>query len=212
MTNLSRLERLADETFHSVILEFDPGAPATYRKCVKTLEELERRIESSMVKSVAKRSLLVRVRTHLALMASEVSDHAEAERLTANVLEFASVDHPDFALNILIRTQTLHSLGRHEEESTEGLKYAESEGVTGHTLVYLLVELARRHPESIEWKDSLISRVKTYVSESPELAERLQHFPLSEKTQREYILAVNDANRRINFERTARILGEVPKQ
>lgn len=208
MTHALELENLVDTTFHSVILEFEPKVPDTYRRCVRTLEDLERRVEASKVTEDAKRSHVVSIRSHLALMASEMEDHVEAERLTANVLELASIDGPGFALAVLIRTKSLHSLGRHEEELAEGYKYAESPGVAGQALLYLLAELAKRHPERMEWRASMLPRVQAYVAESPELRERMQSLRISEQNLNDYILAVHEIDRQITREKTARILGE----
>jgi hypothetical protein len=208
MSPLSNLERLVDETFHSVILEFDPRNPSSYRKCVETLEKLDERIESSTEEIDTKRSFLVRVRSHLALMASEASNHVDAERLTANVLKLASLDDPDFALAVSIRTKTLHSLGRHDQEITEGLLYAESEGVAGQALVHLLAQLARRHPECMERIGSIMPRVEAYVSNSPELSERIGQLSLSEEDPGSYILGVAALIREISLEMMARALQE----
>jgi hypothetical protein len=208
MKSTLELEQLTDSTIHSVILGFDPEVPETYRECVKVLEDLQRRIESSTVELSTKNSLLIRVKSHLALMASEVENHVEADQLATEVLGYASVNDPNFSFSVLIKTQALHALGRHEEEVRLGLEYAGSEGLYGHSLVYLLAELARRHPESIEWKSSLISRVKSYVSESPGLASRIRGAFSPEENPREYVLAVADTVRQISREKTARIFGD----
>ena len=59
MTSLSNIERLVDETFHSVILEFDPCDSDSYHKCVETLKELDEKIESSTTEAQTKSSLLL---------------------------------------------------------------------------------------------------------------------------------------------------------
>lgn len=86
MTELPELERLTDEAIHSAIFDFDPDISETYDECGQALRDLERRIESDLEESFAKSSLLIRLKSHLALMASEMNNHSEAERLAAEVL------------------------------------------------------------------------------------------------------------------------------
>ena len=209
MANTLELERLSDSTIHSVILEFDPEVPSVYRKCVETLENLEQRIGSAGIGSSEKSVLLVRVKSQLALMAFEMNNHSEAERLATEVLCRASAKDPSFSFAVLIKTQSLHALERHDEEVRAGIESAGSDGFDGHALVYLLAELARRHPESMEWKVDLISRVKSYVSESPDLVKHIPNTLSPEEAPREYVLAVADAIRQLSLEKTARILGEI---
>jgi ribosomal protein S15P/S13E len=208
MSDHSKIDSLVEETIHSVIIDFDPDVPDSYRRSTETLQNLEHHVETSAADAASKRSLWVRIRTHLALMAYEVEDNARAERLASAVLALASPEDPDFSTAALIRIKSLHSLGSHDEEIAEGLKHAETEVFAGHSLVYLLAYLARCHPKSIDWKDSLIARVKAYVRESPELAQRIERAPISEENPEEYILGVYDIARAINFEMTARVLGE----
>jgi len=212
MTRRSSLARLADDTFHSVILQFDAGVPETYHSCVRLLRDLERKVSQARLDRATKRSLLARVRTHLALLASETGDHHEADRLTANVLRFAASDDPNFALAVLLRTQTLHSLGRHEEEIADGLRYADFAALAGSTLVYLLAELARRHPDMMQWKEAVVMRVKEYFEESREIAELSRDVPSPEVNPRDYVLHVEDLMRKAGQKRTAQLLAEAEEE
>jgi hypothetical protein len=131
-------------------------------------------------------------------------EHAEAERFTARVLEVVSPEEPDLALAVLLRTRSLHMLGRHDEEIAEALRYAELKTFPGQSLLHLLSELARDHPGEIAWKKSLVARIKEYTFELPEISQRVEGSQLSETNPEEYILGVKSIDRQLNRERIAR--------
>ena len=206
MTAAERLERLVEESLHSVILECATDLPSVYSKCVESLHNLEKAVEASSVPLGVMHSHVVRIRTHLALMASEVGDYGEAERLATNVSLLASKESPDFALAASIRVSALHCLGRHQEEVRTALEYIEGGVLKESLLIYVLGKLARHHGEMITWTSSLVSLLKAYVSESPELARRLQDPNQSVEDPMGYAIAVAEVAQQINREETERAL------
>lgn len=207
MSNDQGIEQIVDGAIHDAIVNFDPELRESYRTYTETFLSLVHKVESARTSLASRGSLIARLKSHLAIMAFEVGDHSEAEKLTADVLELISSVDTDFTAVALIRIKSLHLLGRHEEEIAEALKYAESEAFQGHALVHLLAKLARDHPQSIKWRESLISRVKTYVIESPSLAQLLESAHFSTSDPEEYFVTVADIIRMISLEESARALG-----
>ena len=203
MIPLTDIYQLVDETIHRALLEFDPGASGSYQLWGKVLSDLEDKIENFTLEPVTKNSLLVRIRSQLALMASMADNHADVERSTASILAAASPEEPSLFLAVLLRIKSLHQLGKHAQEIDEALKYVQLDKFPGQSLLHLLSELARDHPGEIAWSRDLFSRIEEYVREVPGLADEIAASGLSESDPEEYIVGVKKIDQRLNWTRLA---------
>lgn len=154
------LERLVEINLDHVIRNFDPGSSESYRRCDVGLQELERRLGDLQVDSS---HLLARVLAQRISLASAAGETGLVLKVGARFLHSYEPSLPSYSVVAPLYARALHMAGEHEQESSFVYNLVRLSEVRGSDFLYLLENLARRHPGSLSDQITLLPKLKEEI-------------------------------------------------
>lgn len=155
------LKRLVEGVIDSSVRQFDPQKTQSYDHWDRELGAVESRILQSATE--ADRSLLADVRAERIRIAFEAQRLDVVLSRTEDFMRDFSIADPNSSVVGLFRIHALHAVGDHEAEIRDGLRLAAEPTFIGGEYIYLLANLAARHPGSLQADKALWQKLRTSV-------------------------------------------------